>query len=730
MNRNDGGLRIAIRPMQDGPQLHSVAAGIPTSLVILIGTALSFGHWFPSVTAQWHILFLGMLVLSVLLWLLQLTGQGRWICIGALMLIVAACVVFNKQVLAGMGCLGNDFLDQLTRMTGRIWLDFAVAEDTSALWGAGPILAVITVLTHLTVQTGNLLVFLPVLLPVYAGMLTGFVPVDAGTVLIGFGSVLLLMRSAGKTTNGQGFWGIPSWLAFVLLGAVLSVCFGTAFGNAAAKTPEWDRRVHELLYDQKTNSMPEGNLKNLQKWNKTDTPALEITMSEPQKLYLRGQIYETYEGTAWLPLNTEDTAEYENLFYWLHQSDFFGQSQIGTASSFTTQAAGEELTIKNLSACSAHGYYPYALFGNETLEADRIGDTAFPEAEKLLYQPGSVPQWYAIQHMLASSQKRGNVAQYLLAEEAYEEYITKMDLQLTNESWSALNRQLGKDESPKTLSQIRMVISDYLADALVYDEEVRTLNGNGDFLQYTLEKSGSGYSVHYATAATLMLRYFGVPARYVEGYFLSAQEAEAYRAGQPIVLTERHAHAWAEYYLPGVGFVPFEVTPGYVDDEELELGGSLAQNEQTYTGDHLQYAQVEQPERIEEPEQDRFAFSMRPVYLLYLMAILLLALAAIILLKRIKFKKALAEIEAAANRDAITMRFGYAFRLRNSCFGMQPENWQQAEEMNREALFSNHEMTDLQRKSMDDYADYMLAICKGKWTILQKLRYWAWDCLY
>ena len=76
MNRNDGGLRIAIRPMQDGPQLHSVAAGIPTSLVILIGTALSFGHWFPSVTAQWHILFLGMLVLSVLLWLLQLTGQG------------------------------------------------------------------------------------------------------------------------------------------------------------------------------------------------------------------------------------------------------------------------------------------------------------------------------------------------------------------------------------------------------------------------------------------------------------------------------------------------------------------------------------------------------------------------------------------------------------------------------------------------------------------------------
>ena len=54
-----------------------------------------------------------------------------------------------------------------------------------------------------------------------------------------------------------------------------------------------------------------------------------------------------------------------------------------------------------------------------------------------------------------------------------------------------------------------------------------------------------------------MLRYFGVPARYVEGYFLSAAEAASYQPGQSITLTEIHAHAWAEYYLPGVGFVPF-----------------------------------------------------------------------------------------------------------------------------------------------------------------------------
>ena len=64
------------------------------------------------------------------------------------------------------------------------------------------------------------------------------------------------------------------------------------------------------------------------------------------------------------------------------------------------------------------------------------------------------------------------------------------------------------------------------------------MNGSGDFLQYTLERSGHGYSVHYATAAVLMLRYMGVPARYVEGYYLSAEDAARYKAGETITLTE------------------------------------------------------------------------------------------------------------------------------------------------------------------------------------------------
>lgn len=729
MNRSNG-LRIAIRPARMGSQVNFVTAGIPVSLIMLLGIALVLCEWFPSVTLAWWQLAVGMVALTALLWALRLTGHGRAILIGLLVAVIALCGIAYRQVVGGFGCLVNDVLDKLTLVTGRIYLDFAVPVGASPLWGLLPLTAICVILLQLALQTGRILFLIPGLLCAYASVLIGLYPMDAGMILLSIGTVLFLMQSTAAKNDYQSWWGMPSWMIPIVLCAMLAGGMGLVVGEGAIETAFWKESLHDMLYDQDTNSMPEGNLKNLPAWNKSDTPALEISMTVPQKLYLRGTVYENYDGASWKQLTPQARAEYENLFYWLHQSGFYGQSQIGTASSFTTQVTPEEITIKNLSACSSRGYYPYALGSNDTLDESLIGDADFPESTVLQYYPGSVPQWYEVQHQLASAQGRNNISDYLDLEEAYEAYVTQMDLQLTNESWSVLNRQLGEQNAPQTLSQIREFIQSWLEEKLVYDEQVKTLNGSSDFLQYTLEGSGSGYSVHYATAATLMLRYFGVPARYVEGYFLSAAEAASYQPGQSITLTEIHAHAWAEYYLPGVGFVPFEVTPGYIDDEELELGGSLAQQEQTYTGDHLKYAQVEQPERIEEPEQKRFSFSMKPIYLLYFLLVIFLILFIIVFVKRYKFRRTIRTIDQADNRECITMRFGYTVRLRHSCVHTHMIGAQRAEELNREALFSNHEMTRTQREEMDEYARQVQIACKKGWTIPQKLRYKLWDCLY
>ncbi|MDH5736876.1 MAG: transglutaminase domain-containing protein, partial [Gammaproteobacteria bacterium] len=63
----------------------------------------------------------------------------------------------------------------------------------------------------------------------------------------------------------------------------------------------------------------------------------------------------------------------------------------------------------------------------------------------------------------------------------------------------------------------------------------------GDFIL----RARSGHCEHFASATVLMLRYLGVPARYVVGY--SVQEFDP--ALSMFVVRKRHAHAWAIAWL-------------------------------------------------------------------------------------------------------------------------------------------------------------------------------------
>ena len=72
----------------------------------------------------------------------------------------------------------------------------------------------------------------------------------------------------------------------------------------------------------------------------------------------------------------------------------------------------------------------------------------------------------------------------------------------------------------------------------------------GDFL-----RRKSGHCELFATAAVVLLRARGLPARYVAGYYGGAVR------GERLTLREWDAHAWAELYVPGEGFVPLDATP-------------------------------------------------------------------------------------------------------------------------------------------------------------------------
>ena len=62
----------------------------------------------------------------------------------------------------------------------------------------------------------------------------------------------------------------------------------------------------------------------------------------------------------------------------------------------------------------------------------------------------------------------------------------------------------------------------------------------------------------------MMFRYYGIPARYAEGFLVTKDDASRLQPGETLTLNGTSGHAWVEYYQDGVGWLPFEVTPGYL----------------------------------------------------------------------------------------------------------------------------------------------------------------------
>lgn len=78
-----------------------------------------------------------------------------------------------------------------------------------------------------------------------------------------------------------------------------------------------------------------------------------------------------------------------------------------------------------------------------------------------------------------------------------------------------------------------------------------------EFLDYFLLESRQGYCTYFATAFVLLARAEGFPARYVQGFCVPMENSR-----EATVLSGM-AHSWPEVYINGVGWIPFEPTPGY-----------------------------------------------------------------------------------------------------------------------------------------------------------------------
>lgn len=331
-------------------------------------------------------------------------------------------------------------------------------------------------------------------------------------------------------------------------------------------------KVEKLRYGEDP-VLPEGDFKKAAGFSPTGKTMLEIYMDKPESYYLRGFVGSTYTEEGWKELSAIKKSSASDLFYWLHEENFYGQTQLAELATRLEDTTSSQLTVKNVGASSKYMYVPYEAVSQTKRAKKEIGDERFlPEGIRgeRVYRyrviPNQIKRYTRLTDLLSAIGQEKETG-YLNREAHYNTYVYEKYLELPEREKSLIKSIVGDIDSNREEHQSYTVVKQKILQILTksYDyEEIPEEGEEEDFLEEFLQRRRSGYSVHFATAAALMFRYYGIPARYVEGYLVTPQDVKGKSPNEKISITDSHAHAWVEYYQDGVGFIPFEVTPGYL----------------------------------------------------------------------------------------------------------------------------------------------------------------------
>ena len=391
-------------------------------------------------------------------------------------------------------------------------------------------------------------------------------------VIIG---TLFYYEAPGRRIHRRGVFFIL-FLAAVTGGILLmSAHYGSSTGleNWKRGAAEW---LEQVRYGEDT--LPEGNLREASGLLGDHEERLKLTMSKPQVLYLRGFVGSDYKNGRWGSLKPSAYLEtYEGLLKWLDHKAFSPVNQYGSYQKLTDaelnrSAESIQVTVENSGASRKYIYLPAtacdwsAAFSRKKkdwqVQSTGILGTreyTFSNEEGAQTADSIYPAYWL------SSPSNEAEQQYLDAEAVYHSFAEDSYMELTPEQKNLMEELFpdGFDDLDfdEATAKIRLV----LRTAVKYTEQPEEVPTGQDPLTYFLTESKTGNAVCFASAAVMAYRTAGYPARYVEGYHLSATEADRMQTEgtATAVLTSQNAHAWAEVYVDGIGWLPVEVVPGF-----------------------------------------------------------------------------------------------------------------------------------------------------------------------
>ena len=163
----------------------------------------------------------------------------------------------------------------------------------------------------------------------------------------------------------------------------------------------------------------------------------------------------------------------------------------------------------------------------------------------------------ALRYMSAGIQNEQN--------QAYTAFVYAQYLNVPESTKDALEEFAAKHGLAADRLSIIEDVANVVRSSATYDLEYPACPAGEDEVIYFLTESQSGVCRHFASAATLLYRTLGIPARYVVGYSTYAA------GGEWTDVKGADAHAWVEVFISGLGWVRMDPTPAQSNVSEDAL---------------------------------------------------------------------------------------------------------------------------------------------------------------
>jgi len=300
--------------------------------------------------------------------------------------------------------------------------------------------------------------------------------------------------------------------------------------------------------------------------NITNRSLLEVVVSAPGTFYLRGYSMQYFDGRAWSMNSNADVINYGQDE---HSRNFPGYVALRHSMLTPRPPSIVGMNITRTGDITNIDYTPYF---------------AIPRSMEYMAEVAGLSRYDVTFVSVSGSVHRllENIDAYLLQESTYDDEASLDDYMITQalmiehfpgnvEPYLQIDRSTAEALRDIALSErinlnaprteLVDAVARYIRSSATYSLSPGVVPEGENFVLYFLQYMDSGFCIHFATAATLMLRSLGVPARFTTGYVFTIPSRYV---GEAFTITDQNAHAWVEVFYDDVGWLYLEVTPGGV----------------------------------------------------------------------------------------------------------------------------------------------------------------------